>query len=246
MIPRYPVPIWRLFLKMGGWWVIGAGGLLLFVTFLSSSSLSLAQRFEAEGRAAQATVSARYTTESRDSDGDVTTIRWLTLDYVTDARDEITISKTVGTSLYRRVAVGDTLPLLYLRSAPHTVELDPGSNRRTSRGTQIVALILGLGWLYSLWLVGGWAVGAVRARRFGARQQVKVTEIMRTTIRVNNRPRYRVVWRDQQGITGKSLLQRPERVQGVRPGDQIEIYKGLKRAWWVGDIGERPEFAEQR
>ena len=82
---------------------------------------------------------------------------------------------------------------------------------------------------------------AGRARRYGAREVAHVTEVVRTNFKVNGRPRYRLVWRDEAGREGKSLLRKPGDLEAYRNGDPVVIYQGLKRPWWAGDIGDRPE-----
>lgn len=234
-----PVSLFRLFSRMGGWIVIIFGVVLLFFTAISQLSLSDAKRFEAEGQTATATVSEKYTTTSRDSDGDVDTDYWLSFSYVTSDRQEIDKTTTVGTKLYRSVEVGGTFDLLYLPSQPDRVETRPGSNRTMSRFTQGFALAFGLVWLVGLWVVGRWAVAGARARKYGTRHRVQVQEVRRTNVKINNRPRYRLIWQEPGGGQGRSLLQRHTAVRDFKPGDQIDIYQGLKSGWWIGDVGER-------
>jgi len=242
-IPRYPVPIWRLFLKMGGWFVVIGGVILLMFTLISNLALETAKQFEREGRMASAVVTEKYTTESRDSDGDTKTTYWLTLNFVTERKEAVRVTESVGTSAYRRAEVGQPFELLYLASDPERIEATPGSNRRGSRVFQIVALVFGVAWLAGLWKVGGWSVSAVRARRFGKREMARVKEVRRTGVRVNNTPRFRLVWRDSQGREGTSMLRKRADLEPFGRGDEIEIYMGLKTSWWVGDIGERPDYA---
>lgn len=244
VIPRHPVPLFRLFWKMGGWSVIILGVLLLILSLISQANLSTAKRFEKEGRKATAIVTERYTTVSTDSDGDRTTTYWLTLDYVTQAGEEISLNRSVGTAAYNRASEGQPFDLLYLDSQPRKTELTEGSYRQSSRVLQVVALVEGVMFLGLLWLIGGWTVSAARARRYGRREEAVVREVRRTNIRVNNRPRFRLVWEDSAGREGKSLLRKKSDLAGFRPGDHIDIYHGLKRSWWVGDIGERPEFSK--
>lgn len=234
-----PVSLLRLFLKMGGWVVIIFGAVLLAVTFIAQLSLMTAQRFEREGLPARAMVAERYTTESVDLDGDRSITYWLGLDYVTQAGEEINLLETVNSGEYRRVAVGDEIDILYLQSAPRRVEVTPGSHAQGAKVARIIGLVVGLMWLALLWVVGRWAVEAARARRFGERLEAKVTEVYRTAIRVNNRPRYRLKWKDHSGRTGQSLLRRRADVEHYKPGDAIRVYQGLKRQWWAGDTGDR-------
>lgn len=215
------------------------GVLLLIFSVFSQLALKTAQRFEAEGQAASAQVSERYTTIKTDADGDQSTSYWLTFTYVTSDKQEITLTQTVGTSLYRRVQPGDSFDLLYLASDPHRVETNPGSNRSSSKVAQSVALVFGLIWLVSLWKIGGWAVAAVRARRYGTREKVKVTRIHRTRFKINKKPRYRLNWEDSAGREGASLLHMDIELSGLNAGDMIDIYQGVKQSWWIGDVGER-------
>ena len=227
---------------MGGWWVIITGVMMLFLSLASSSTLSLAERFEREGRSASATVTSKYTTESRDSDGDVTTTYWFSLEYRTQRGEEITKEATVSGSRYRAASEGAQVELLYLETEPERIEIEIGSNRRISRWTQIFSLIIGIAWLSGLWSVGGWAVAAVRARRYGTRVTATIEEVKRTAVRVNGRARYRLVWKDASGRSGHSLLQKEAQIRTFGPGDQIDVYQGVKYSWWVGDVGEREEY----
>ena len=241
VIPETPVPLWRLFLRMGGWVVLIAGVILLVVTLISWSSLRMAQRFETEGRPATAIVTEKYQREGRDSDGNRTVTYYLTLDYTTARGERISLNRTVNSGEYRRASEGERFDLLYLASEPRKTELTPGHYRKGAQVGQIVGLVVGLIWLGALWLVGGWAVAAVRARRYGQREEAQVVELRRTSIRVNNRPRYRVIWRDAAGREGRSLLRKWRDIEGLQVGDTVPIYHGVKRSWWAGDVGERPE-----
>ena len=240
-IPVPPPSLFRLFNRMGGWIVLLIGVFLLVLTLISQLAFNIAARFEEEGRAATATVRERYTTTGRDSDGNTTTSYWLSFDFVTQRKEEISLTETVGSSLYNRVQVGDSFDLLYLASEPTKVETTPGSNRTATRVTRIIALVLGLIWLLGLWKVGNWAVGAVRARRYGTRVSAKVLEIERSAVRVNSQPRYRLVWRETGGRRGKSLLRKKGDLSGLAPGDEIEVFQGIKHSWWIGDVGEAPD-----
>lgn len=229
---------------MGGWIVIVFGVCLLIFTLISNANLNTAKRFEAEGQEAVAIVLRKYQTESRDADGDTTVTNWLILEYSTRRGEKITLTRTAGSSEYERAKVQEEFELRYLASEPRKTELTPGSYRSGSRITQGIALVLGLIWLGLLWKIGGWSVSAVRARRFGAREEAVVTEVRRTGVKVNNRPRYRLVWQDAHGREGTSLMRRMSELKSFRPGDHIEIYQGAKHSWWVGDVGERPEYAK--
>lgn len=242
IIPRYPVSFLRLFLKMGGWIVLVLGVVLLVLTLISHFNLKTAKRFDEEGRRAVALISEKEKIVSRDSDGDRQTSYYLTLEFTTHKRREMSVRRSVGGSKYRSVQEGGEIVLYYLASEPETTELTQGSHRKGSRITQTIALIDGLVCLAVIWVIGGWAVSAVRARRFGARQEAVVQEIKRTGVKINNQPRYRLVWRDNKGREGQSLLHRASDLDSLKSNDIIHIYQGIKRSWWVGDVGERVEL----
>ncbi len=242
IIPKYPVPLFRLFWKMGGWIVLITGVLLVVFTLISHFNLKTAKRYEAEGRRVVALITTKEKTVRRDSDGDRKVSYWLTLEFVAGLGEAITVRQSVGKGQYNSLQEGDELPLFYLASKPGKVELTQGSHRKGARITQWFALIAGLIWLAALWIIGGWAVSAVRARRFGPRKEAMVQEIKRTNVKINNRPRYRLIWRDNEGREGQSLLHRHSELDSLKPTDIIHIYQGPKRNWWVGDVGERAEF----
>ena len=236
-----PVSILRLFLKMGGWFVIGLGATLLMLALVGQMFFALAQRFDVEGRQAVAIVTEKYITESTDSDGDRTITHWLMLDYATEAGEDISTTQSVSSDEYTQAKKGGEIELWYLQSQPERIEITRGSNARGARVVRIILLILGAAWLGFFWVVGRWVVEAVRTRRYGAVEQAEVTEVAPTSVRINNRPRYRLKWRDAQGRVGQSLMRRAEDLETYPCGAKIRIYQGLKRAWWAGDIGDPVE-----
>jgi hypothetical protein len=241
--PLPPVSMLRLFFRMGGWFVVGVTVAFLGVTAVAQLFFGAAQRFEAEGRPVVALVTEKRVAEGRDSDGDRTVTYWLTLEYVTGAGEEIRQATTVTMGEYRAAEEGEALEIWYLESDPTRVEVTKGENAGSARVFRVMSLVLGVIWLGLFWLVGRWVVEAVRARRYGACERAEVTEVYRTAISVNNRPRYRVKWCDGQGRPGQSLLEKRRDVEKVRPGDRVRIYQGLKRAWWAKDIGDRDDTA---
>lgn len=234
-----PVSVFRLFLRMGGWIVLILGLVLVILTSIASVSLNTAQRFDAEGRETVAQITERNLTESRDSDGDKTVTYYFHLDYTTNGRREMSIRKSVGSSMYNAHDVGDRIQIWYLETQPDTVELDRGSNAQVARVMQWVGLAFGLAWLGSLWLIGRKAVAAVRARRYGARQEARVQDVERTAVTANGKRQFRLVWRDSQGRTGKSMMGKHAKFDGISTGDTVTIYQGLKISWWSGDVGDR-------
>ncbi len=226
---------------MGGWLALVFGASLLLLTVISNSSLGLAQRFDNEGREASAQVLDRYERVTTDSDGDRKVTYYLELRFETRQGEQITVTRSVGSSVYNRTTVGEVHRIWYLESEPDRIEVSRGENRSTATITRWVALIFGLLTLGALWIPGRKAVAAVRARRYGARETAVVTGLTRTSYRVNNRYRYRLTWREDSGRVGQSLAYREDELSAFPADTKITVYQGLKRAWWSGDVGERPE-----
>lgn len=232
-----PVPLWRLFLRMGGWFFIAFAIPLLILTLISNWQLTIAERFESEGRQTTAIVTERYFTESTDSDGDRTVTYYFTLDYITDRGEEINLTRSVSSTLYNTTKVGDEIPIWYLETEPDRTEMRQGEHKSGSVVAQVIGLIFGVLALGSLWYSGGRAVAAVRARRYGAREKAQVIGVHSTNVKVNGKYRYRLSWREDSGRTGQSLMYREDDLRGIGP--EITVYQGIKRAWWTGDVGER-------
>ncbi|MEO0752166.1 MAG: hypothetical protein AAFY25_10200, partial [Pseudomonadota bacterium] len=192
-------------------------------------------------RAAAAVVVDKDITESRDSDGDRTFTYWLTMEFVTQRREEIEVRTSVGSGFYRDVEISDEIPIQYLETEPDLIEVEEGSYATGATVLRWMALVIGCAWLGALWLSGRWTVEALRARRYGKVETAKVVNVVKTAIKVNGGPRFRIVWMDAQGREGRSLLKKAREVQGWHGSDDIRIYQGLKRSWWAGDIGDRAE-----
>ncbi len=228
-----------LFLRMGGWVVLIFTVVLVILSLIGQMIFNTAERFEAEGRGAVAVVADKYVTESRNSDGDRTYTYYFVLDFVTQRREEMQVTKSVGSGYYRETDVGGELPIRYLESDPETVEVQEGGYALGATILRWVALAIGLLWLAGLWLTGRWTVEALRARKYGKVEEATVVEVVKTSVRVNNRPRFRIVWKDSDGREGRSLLRKAADVEGWNGRDAIRIYQGLKRSWWARDIGDR-------
>lgn len=233
----HPVSFLRLFWRMGGWVTLICGVILLVFTLISHATLGLAERFDAEGLKATATVLDRTYTESVDSDGDKTTTYYLSIVFETDVGREVRLKPSVGSSLYDRTRIGDEIPVWYLQSDPSQIETRRGQNRSAATVTQVIGAVFGVVMLVALWVPGGRAVSALRARRYGRRDMAEVTGLKKTGWTVNKEHRYRLQWRDSAGRAGESLAYKQDRLTPYRVGSKVPVYQGLKRTWWEGDVG---------
>ncbi len=240
-IAQAPVPFWRLFMRMGGWISLIFLVPFLVLTLISVQTLAIANRFDTEGRETTAVVTDKYYRESRDGDGDVSTSYYVVLEFRTRRGREMEVHRSLGLTEYNRLPEGQSLPIWYLESEPDRIEITRGQYRSGSAIAQCIGLAVGLIFLGVFWYTGRNAVAAVRARRHGVREPARVTGIEPSNVRVNNQRLYRVHWQEQSGRTGKSMVFRREVLSLLRPGDTITVYQGLKRAWWEGDVGPRPD-----
>lgn len=144
-------------------------------------------------------------------------------------------------------AYGSALPEGFAEAAPGG---DGGGGGGGGGDAAFVAWILGGFGL----LEGGIAAGMIGAARRWARDlrrlglegvaiAAEIVEVRVTGVRVNGRPRYRLVWRylDEAGIAreGTSWLGPRERFRGLEPGQAVEILvdpSDTRRSAWVGDL----------
>ncbi|MEO0568273.1 MAG: DUF3592 domain-containing protein [Pseudomonadota bacterium] len=239
LIPNPPPSVLRLFFKMGGTIVVFAGFLFAIFSLVGHFVLLDAERFETDGRYTNAMVTRKRIEEGRDSEGNRELTYYLGLSYVTQRKEEIRVDRSVSRNKYRDTDVGDEIEIRYLASTPRRTEITPGEYRNGARILSLVSLAIGLVWLWLVWLIGGWAVAAVRARRYGKTENVQVHNVRATSTKVNGRPRYRLIWYDSNGKMGQSLQRRKSGFRSLEKGDEITIYHGLKYTWWAGDVGLR-------
>ncbi|MEM9844761.1 MAG: DUF3592 domain-containing protein [Pseudomonadota bacterium] len=236
-VPDPPPDVKALFLRMGGWWVILLGIVVLVITLLSESRASLARKFEFESRTVEARVINRYI---RQQDGGTDQVSFIVaLDFTTPEGERIVLERGVPQESFEEMIPGSRVDVRYLPDTPQRVEVTEGAYRSGAIALQRVALGGGILWLLLLWRVGSWAVSAVRAREAGPREDVEVVRIQRTPYRVRRQRYFRLVWRDGQGVEGESLLNWRKVVAPHRPGTTTHVYRDGRTTWWVGDVGER-------
>ncbi|WP_299848237.1 DUF3592 domain-containing protein [uncultured Roseovarius sp.] len=234
-----PVPVLRLFLRMGGWIVVMLGLICAGLSLISAADSDLAQRFDKDGRQTSATVSHKRFAKTRNPDGSLSTSYWVTLRYRTGAGEVMMLERLVNGVEYRRSEQGARVDLRYLPDAPFTVELATNWFRTMAQRKQSLALGAGLIGLLLLWVIGRRSVDAIRARDYGTREKAVVTGIRRVAIRLPGWPDRRLVWLDRHGNTGQSLRHHARSVMAVHPGAVIDIYRGPTQSWWAGDVGHK-------
>ena len=176
---------------------------------------AIAKRFEANGVPVTARIIEHYFTVSRDSDGDETTTYWLDLEFELESGETYLRQKSVPRWVYDETEKGGTYDISYLRDEPHRVQLYDGEYARSSRIAQTFGLVTGGIWLVFFWWVGRKTVAGLRARMNGERVEVESLGLVRTSVRVNNRPRYRVRWDVPGESSGQSLMRKKNGFNGA-------------------------------
>lgn len=221
---------------------------------ISSALLSILLSPSSEGdtwRATTATVESLTVETTGAASEDTTNERYIfVLRGTTDAGEPIAQRMNLSSrnvERYGDLTEGDTLPIRYTLEEPRQVRLGTGSRaQREGLVMQGISLLFGGVTLFALWASGQHAVAAVRARRYGRREMATVTglrkaEIMGNEVRRQRKNQYRLTWREADGREGASLMAPRDAFADIPVGEEIAIYKGKKHAWWVGDVGERPD-----
>ncbi|MEM6482546.1 MAG: DUF3592 domain-containing protein [Pseudomonadota bacterium] len=237
--PSDPPPgILRLFLHMGGGVVLILGAVLILLTSAALTALDGAQRFESEGVNTRGEASDKYSEESRNSDGQLRTVFYLVVRFETQSGQLVEVERRISAAAYRETQLGQEIELWYLPDDPERVVWRHGAKRDDARVIQALIWAFGLLWLGSIWYIGRMAVGGLRARWYGRQSTAEVVEVQKHA-RFKRPPLYHLVWRDAEGRLGSSVDRGGAELQVFHPGQEIDVYRGVKRTWWAGDVGYR-------
>ena len=234
-----PISRLRLFWKFTGWIAFIAFLPALIVTFISMAESRKSDRLETAGAEAAATIINKDVRVTTDSDGDRQTSYYLIYEWQHERRT-YTDEDSVGRAFYNSLQIGDWTTLRYWLEDPMVNEIKPGSSGTNALITKIIAVVL--------WVLGGYwaercwrkASRAVKVRDRGERRAAEVTEHYRTSVRVNNRPMYRLKWRDGAGREGQSMWHRSSTLDDYPVGSEVTIYADPRGKWpsmWEADVG---------
>jgi len=234
---RRPRSWWSLFIRLGGWGAVVAGGILLVLTAFGHFTERRADRFAAEGVVTMGEVVSRRVAISTDSDGDSTRSYYLTLRYLSESGESWASETSVSSRLYRKNPEGADIEMRYLASAPRRIEVPVGSNRRSSFVLLAISLGVGAAGLIMLWKFGRQATSAVKARRDGDELLAEVTGVRALSVEINDVKQGRLQWRDEDGQAGESLMRGLPDLRKFERGDIITVYRRGGEVWWQGDVG---------
>ncbi len=227
-----------LFVTFGGWAALGIGALVVVITLFSAGALGLAARFDRDGALAYAVVSDKRMTQTTDSKGNVTRDYFVVFAFKVRGGTGQRVETEVPAAYFHGVDEGEERPIRYLRSDPTTVESDIGYYRRTGLWLRWLGLVLGLAGLAALWRFGARANRAVKVRRDGEKRYARVTGIREVKLLVKGAPQGRLVWREEDGQVGESLLHNAEWLRGrYAPGEPVVVFRHGRHAFWEGDVG---------
>ncbi|MCB1395136.1 MAG: DUF3592 domain-containing protein [Rhodobacter sp.] len=223
---------WRHYLWVPLLPVVTAVVLLLVGQSLSHNAALL----DLHGADTIATVTDREIVERRDSDGHRSTDYRLRIAFTASNGVRVTDWDSVSRETYDSVQAGDTMPVRYVAHDPAIFEVEPGRTAFSARmfsGFGIV--ILGIAVAIGAFL-GRHIPSKRRAAARGAVREARVTEHLRSNVRVNGRARWRLSWTDAVGETGRSDLHRQDDLPSV--GSVIVVYLDPRggRGWWENDL----------
>lgn len=231
----------RLFMKLNGWIALIPLLIALVTGSITLSEGQKAQRLAKDGAVAQATVINLRRSFYTDSDGDQRTRHHM--EFAFDARGRsYQMEQTVGRGLYTRMNVGDTTEIRYWRPDPTVNEIEPGTTTTTIWVTKIASALSLAGGLF--WINRSWkrASRAARVRDRGTRRRATVTHHIKTNVRINKVPQYRLAWQDEEGTTGKSWFVSGRQLGDWPEGAELTVYAdptGKFPSVWERDVGAR-------
>lgn len=226
-----------LFLRLGGWVSLIFGVVLVVLTLFSASALYLADRMDRDGRFARAAVVDKRVVIGVDSDGDETRSYFVTFAYKTSDGGR-TAEANVKRAFYDAAAPGDEQLIRYLRDDPGRIEHEIGQYRASGNVLRNIGLLMGVIGLAALWVFGQRANRAVKVRRDGEKRMAAVTGIRETNVKVNSRRQGRLMWREEDGRTGESLMHDIGELSRLyKGGDRIVVFRLGRHAYWEGDVG---------
>jgi len=224
-----------LFIRLGGWVSFILGVALFVLTLFSAGYLAVADKVDRLGDYALGTVVEKSQHES-ELVSDLTTY-WMTFAYKTS--DGGKVAKTVvAAEFFNETEIGDERVVRYLRAEPGRIVFDRSTFRETGVILRWVGLAMGIGGLWALWYFGSRANRAVIVRRDGDKRFAEVTGIHEMNVEINSHPQGRLLWREDDGQTGESLMRdRFELSRLYKAGDQIVVFRLGDEAFWEGDVG---------
>ena len=226
-----------LFLRFGGWACFLFGGLLVVLTYFSASALYLADRMDAEGHLARATVTEKNVVVSLDEEGNESRKHVLTFTYKTREGGR-TSEVSVPEPVYNQLERGDEHVIRYLRADPQRIEYELGQYRERGKILRYFGLGIGVLGLALLWRFGARTNAAILARRDGEKRFAVITGIIDSGVEVNEREMGRLEWRESDGQTGRSLMRDLQELRDLyEAGDRIVVFRRGEDAYWEGDVG---------
>jgi len=226
-----------LFVRFGGWLCLISGVLLVALTFFSATALYLGDRMDAEGRYARAVVEDKREVVTTDVDGGDERHYYVLFIYKT-SNGLLHTEAEVSSEYYRGLAVGESTVIRYLRDDPSHIEHQPGSYHRNGRILRYIGLVVGLIGLAALWRFGAKANRAIKARRDGDKRFAVITEIRDAGVAINDVEQARLVWREEDGQVGESLMHSISKLRDLyEAGERIVVFRLGKDVFWEGDVG---------
>ncbi|MEM8978637.1 MAG: DUF3592 domain-containing protein [Pseudomonadota bacterium] len=235
-----PIRLSRLFVRLGGLWVLVAGVLMMIGFLWLGASYDHGATFQNSAVATEATVVRRDIDRGSGNEWDK---HYLFLDFDTSKGREENVRKKVSRSKYREFKRGATVTVYYLEKNPRSFQFSRKAPTNRARWMQVAIAILAPLWLMWLWLAGRNTIDGYLAVRHGPALNGRVSGA-KVVGELNKKPfLYRITWWAEDGRRGTSLLTGKIALLKFPKDTEILLFRGKRRDWWADDVGTRNKHA---
>ncbi|OSQ50763.1 DUF3592 domain-containing protein [Marivita geojedonensis] len=240
---KKPLPLWRLFWNMGGYFTLFGAAIVIVTLLIFNEKAKSEQEFALHGEVATAELVRNYTTRKRKTTGTVgsKTVYNFSLRYETVQGMAVSSDRRVERHLFYAYDEGSEFEIKYLPDNPQKTRIGDDDYARSAAEALRIAILLAVITTIISGYVLRQAMAARHARDHGRRETAKVVRVQKTWVRGVKDWQSRLIWMDSSGQEHKSRLYEYDEIKDFEPGQTIAFYRGKKRAWWTGDVGERAE-----
>jgi Protein of unknown function (DUF3592) len=224
------------FFRLWGWFALLATVLSVIAWFIATANIQAAQRLVIEGVETTAELTRVYRSTDKDSDGR-TTYRYKASYRFTVAGKTYEDEQDLTYDFYQKIGTGQRIPARYWAKDPSVSEIEPGRTAKAAWIAGFGALALSFAALIFARLGLNRAASTTWMHRHGVKQHAMVTGHIKSWLSINNRPRWRATWRQEDGREGCTYLVRFDQLPNI--GTYISILadpEGQRDSIWIGDL----------
>ncbi|MBO9464918.1 DUF3592 domain-containing protein [Tropicibacter sp. R15_0] len=235
-----PVPLFKLFWKLGGFIPLFMIGIWSVSLIVSIFVILEERQTNGKMKPSQATVLSHVVSETEEAGlREVISHTYnLELRFQLQTGNEVRIYHPVGGLEFDRIKDGDVIPVWYSEDNPRLIELTEGERGKAAK--VLIWVNSGIFLLVVLCCLPALSKtrAALRARRRGDWQVVKVTDWKKSLTSSPVEQEYRLCWQGPDGQVFRSFPRGESVLKPYRKGKKIDVVFEGKRSWWVQDIGQ--------